>query len=260
MFPTASASASMCFVLASLITVSWLLKFCVSSSKACLFLRMVSVSSSTWSRNLPHSRDIRSCRSPQFASPVHFLHCPSGWGSSCTGMTSTANCNEVVVVVVFATRPRRPPSCARPRGPLTWPRASRRASRASGVNLRSTSICSFGLLKSKVRPSFVLQTLTRGWAASAPFPRSWKRLVWPGWQAVRLRMKSKTARSFWRRVNSTWFLCLVEVNCVVVSSYSFCTCFRSASYLAIPLAAFTRFSPRFASWEPNLARSFTTCS
>mmetsp|Transcript_1340 Transcript_1340/g.4555 ORF Transcript_1340/g.4555 Transcript_1340/m.4555 type:complete len:201 (-) Transcript_1340:937-1539(-) len=134
----AAARASMCFVFASPITVSCSFVFFFSRSNSCWFCAILAVSSSTWSLKAPHSRDMRSCRRPQFSLPsTHFFHCPPGAGPSCTGTTAAAATGAGVVVVLLVSRVDTW-CCARLSSPEACPRASRNASRASGVIIFST--------------------------------------------------------------------------------------------------------------------------
>mmetsp|Transcript_116651 Transcript_116651/g.232579 ORF Transcript_116651/g.232579 Transcript_116651/m.232579 type:complete len:237 (-) Transcript_116651:536-1246(-) len=231
-----AAKTSMCSVFCSLMTVISSLMFLLVVSNNSWFWFISAVSSSKLSRNFPHSKLMRSCRSPQFGVPsTHFFHCPLGWGSSETGTTAAAKVGNAVVVSVLVVSAR---DWISPRGPCTCPRASRRARLASGVINRSICDCRLGFLKFKEGPVSDWHTCTLG----SPICTKLESL-----HAVACKMKSNTARSFLRIFMMRAFSKRVSVNSVVTFSSLSSASFLSLSVSTIPWLAPTRLSPKRAS-------------
>mmetsp|Transcript_132576 Transcript_132576/g.369615 ORF Transcript_132576/g.369615 Transcript_132576/m.369615 type:complete len:315 (-) Transcript_132576:529-1473(-) len=262
-----SARLSWCWVLLSVITEICSLRLASCFLNSSWFFCIMASSSSTKSLNFPHCDAMVSCRSPQLGSPVHFFHCPSSAGFSTTGDVGTGtvgNAGSVGAEEVGTGSSLALPACrtcccssrsAAPPGACSsaWPRASRRAVRASGDIILSTLACTRASPNCRARPELVLQTLTGG-GPGAPSCRNS-----PSLHLVSFRMKSKTAKSFLLMVRSAWFTPLVVwYSCVSFQSSSWVR-WWARSICTMLSVAFTFFRSRSAICEPKRARSVVTC-
>mmetsp|Transcript_72889 Transcript_72889/g.211005 ORF Transcript_72889/g.211005 Transcript_72889/m.211005 type:complete len:201 (-) Transcript_72889:208-810(-) len=187
-----------------------------SLSHSSLFLSISACSSSTRSLNLPHCRDMVSCKRPQLGLPsVHFFHCVEAGGSSFTGSgfgVSPAFAALVVVDAVVVGSCSSPAStCKRavalPPAPKAKPRAMLMACLAPGVMILFAFACTFGSAKFSSKPACVLQT--RIGAEALPPPRACCKKKEPSLHFVKSMMKSNTAKSFLLIVISASFSALI---------------------------------------------------
>mmetsp|Transcript_132579 Transcript_132579/g.369624 ORF Transcript_132579/g.369624 Transcript_132579/m.369624 type:complete len:460 (-) Transcript_132579:174-1553(-) len=280
-----SARLSWCWVLLSPITLSCSLRLFVSFLYSSAFLSMMAWSSSRRSRKPLHCSDMVSCKRPQFGLPsVHFFHCPSA-GASTTGSGSGVTMGIIGVVDDTFGSLRCSNRSAVPRGACVcaMPKASRMASRAVGVSIFSSFACARASPKRSSRPELVLQTLRsgslpcrgcccgrlpgaapsckpkRGAGVAAASGVSSAGAASSSLHLVRARMKSKTARSFFRTVIVASFSSLVVWYSWETCSNSSSTAVRRRSCSAMPPVALTFFRSRSAIWEPKRARSVVTC-
>mmetsp|Transcript_129980 Transcript_129980/g.277606 ORF Transcript_129980/g.277606 Transcript_129980/m.277606 type:complete len:360 (+) Transcript_129980:1920-2999(+) len=139
----------------------------------------------------------------------------------------------------------------------TWPKASRKAFRASRVIIRSILACNALSRKRKSKLPSSLQTAYDGRLLDASLEPlcSCKSSVWFFLHAVMERRNSNTARSFFRLVNSRWFSNLVDPNIFLRSSSSFLMSSTERSAVCVPSVAEMRDIPMLAISEPKRARS-----